>query len=103
MASNDERDFSMWSLMRLATPVLITICLFVISSMNSTMTRIDEKLFKHLTNDEIHSPKSMVVSKAEFSIYQGFREREMNELRLSQNEMQKNQKEILDAIKNIRR
>lgn len=103
MASNDERDFSMWSLMRLATPVLITVCLFVISSMNSTMTRIDEKLFKHLTNDEIHSPKSMVVSKAEFSIYQGFREREMNELRLSQNEMQKNQKEILDAIKNIRR
>ncbi len=41
----------------------------------------DEKLFKHLTNDEIHTPKSIVVSKAEFDIYQVFRDKQMSDLK----------------------
>jgi len=33
---------------------------------------IDNKLFKHLTNDEIHTPRSSVMTKNEFFIYQEF-------------------------------
>lgn len=41
----------------------------------------DDKAWKHFTNDEMHTPKSIVLTKAEFNIYQELRGREMSDLK----------------------
>ncbi|MBI4970543.1 MAG: hypothetical protein HZB37_06260 [Planctomycetes bacterium] len=58
------------------TPVLVTIALFMLGVIMAQVTRIDEKLFHHLANDEIHMPRSLYVSKAEFDIQSRFIEKE---------------------------
>jgi hypothetical protein len=74
------------------TPILVTIALFMIGGMRSDMTKVetslsaqissvDIKLFKHLTNDEIHTPKSIVISKPEFTIYQTMRDKQMSDIK----------------------
>jgi hypothetical protein len=42
---------------------------------------IDVKLFKHLTNDELHGPRSLMMTKVEFELYQKFRDQQMGELK----------------------
>jgi hypothetical protein len=66
---------------RFITPILITLCLFLLNGIERKVNDIDDKLFRHLTNDELHSPRSLVVSKAEFNIYQEMRQRQMNDIR----------------------
>ena len=58
------------------TPVLVTIAIFMLGVIMAQVTRIDEKLFHHLANDEIHMPRSLYVSKAEFDIQSRFIEKE---------------------------
>lgn len=58
------------------TPVLVTIALFMLGTIMAQVSRIDEKLFHHLANDEIHMPRSLYVSKAEFDIQSRFIEKE---------------------------
>jgi len=58
------------------TPVLVTIALFMLGSIMAQVSRVDEKLFHHLANDEIHMPRSLYVSKAEFDIQSRFIEKE---------------------------
>ena len=67
--------------LRFITPIGVTICLFFLAQILSTVHDMNEKIFKHLTNDEMHCPKSVVVSKAEFAIYQEMRNRQMESLR----------------------
>jgi hypothetical protein len=66
---------------RFVTLILVTICLFILSGLQKDVKEINEKLFKHLTNDEIHTPKSISVTKPEFQIYQVLREDQMREMR----------------------
>ena len=66
---------------RWLTPMLITIAIYQLGTISSTVSKLDEKVFKHLTNDEIHTPKSIVVNKAEFEIYQSFRDKQMSDLK----------------------
>ena len=58
------------------TPVLVTIAIFMLGVIMSQVNRIDEKLFHHLANDEIHMPRSLYVSKAEFDVQSRFIEKE---------------------------
>lgn len=58
------------------TPVLATITIFMLGVIIAQVNRIDEKLFHHLANDEIHMPRSLYVSKAEFDIQSRFIEKE---------------------------
>ncbi len=58
------------------TPVLVTIAIFMLGSIMAQVNRIDEKLFHHLANDEIHMPRSLYVSKAEFEMQSRFIEKE---------------------------
>jgi hypothetical protein len=53
---------------RFITPVLVTITLAVLSHLAYTVGKIDDKLFKHFTNEEIHIPRSTVVTQAEFDM-----------------------------------
>jgi len=58
------------------TPVLVTITIFMLGTIMAQVNRIDEKLFHHLANDEIHMPRSLYVSKAEFEMQSRFIEKE---------------------------
>jgi hypothetical protein len=51
------------------TPVLMTIAIFMLGTIMAQVSRIDEKLFQHLANDQIHMPRSQFVSKAEFDLH----------------------------------
>lgn len=58
------------------TPVLVTVTIFMLGVIIAQVNRIDEKLFHHLANDEIHMPRSLYVSKAEFELQSRFIEKE---------------------------
>jgi hypothetical protein len=58
-----------FELLRLFTPVGITISLFILTSLNNKLESMDAKIFKHLTNDEIHIPRGQVVSKGEYDLF----------------------------------
>jgi len=58
------------------TPVLVTIAIFMLGTIIAQVNHIDEKLFHHLANDELHTPRSQVVSKAEFEMHCRFFEKE---------------------------
>lgn len=64
---------------RWLTPILVTVSLFLVSQINgsikdvktdlsSQIASLDVKVFKHLTNDEIHIPRGTVVTKQEFDL-----------------------------------
>lgn len=83
MTNNPEKSWTEY--LRFITPILITICLFYLNSIDRKVDCIDDKLFKHLTNDDLHPPKTLIVTKAEFVIYQDMRQRQMDEIRNSLN------------------
>ncbi len=58
------------------TPVLVTVAIFMLGTIMTQVNRIDEKLFQHLANDQIHMPRSQFVSKAEFDLHCKFFEKE---------------------------
>jgi hypothetical protein len=82
MSDNGNGRKSITEYFRWLTPILITVGVFLLGNIQSTVKGIDDKLFKHLTNDEIHTPKSVVVTRPEFNIYQEMRNKEMENLRL---------------------
>jgi hypothetical protein len=40
------------------------------------ISRLEERIFQHLANDQIHAPRSQFVSKAEFDLHCKFFEKE---------------------------
>jgi hypothetical protein len=42
---------------------------------------VDNKLFKHLTNDEMHMPRTVGVTKAEFMMYQTMRDEQIKDIK----------------------
>lgn len=83
---------------RFITPILITITLFMISDIKATTHEMDSKIFRHLTNDDMHTPKSIIVTKAEFSIYQEMRQRQMDDLRVGLNARMDAVKSSVDKV-----
>ena len=69
--------FTWMEYLRLVTPFLLFIITFTTTRLVFKLDDIDAKLFSHLTNDEIHAPRSMFVDKANFDLYQKMRDREM--------------------------
>lgn len=57
-------------------PAMLTLLLFLISATLHSVNKIDEKLFLHLTNDSIHTPKEYVISRAEFAIFREYHSEE---------------------------
>lgn len=45
---------------------------FVQTSINSSIKELDDKMFTHLTNDEMHTPRGMAVTKSEFNMHRQF-------------------------------
>lgn len=73
---------------RTLTPLLLFV-MSVIGSLiwygvninNQKLNDIDTKLFKHLTNDEMHCPRSIIVTRVEFDMYQKMRDKQMFDLK----------------------
>ena len=58
------------------TPVLVTIAIFMLGNITMQIARLEERIFQHLANDQIHAPRSQFVSKAEFDLHCKFFEKE---------------------------
>jgi len=81
----------LFSAAQYVTPVLVTIILFFLTNLKGDLSNIklelksdikelDAKMFTHLTNDEIHVPRGMIVNKGEFEIQCKFAEKERAEI-----------------------
>ncbi len=77
---------------RFIAPVLVTIVIFMLGAIIAQVNRIDEKLFHHLANDEIHMPRSLYVSKAEFEMQSRFIEKENDRIIKAIDELRKDLK-----------
>jgi hypothetical protein len=60
--------------MRFITPVGMTLVLAFVTLINTKIDKLDDKVFRHLTNDEIHSPRSQFVENTKFELYQKMRD-----------------------------
>jgi hypothetical protein len=60
------------------TNILVTIAIAANGVTWLFIMGLDEKVFKHMTNDEIHAPRSQYVSLTTFDLYQKFRELQIN-------------------------
>ena len=58
------------------TPVLVTVAIFMLGNITMQISRLEERIFQHLANDQIHAPRSQSVSKAEFDLHCKFFEKE---------------------------
>jgi hypothetical protein len=72
------------------TPIGLATVGYFISVMNGNFTRLDTdvkemrlEISHHLQNSELHVPRSTVVSKDEFVIYQAMRDKQMSDLSCS--------------------
>lgn len=75
---NDKKKYSYIDAI---THIAVALVLVILSTINSRMVDIDSKLFTHLTNHEMHTPQSIVVTKAEFSVYQNMRDKQMMDIK----------------------
>lgn len=58
------------------TPVLVTIAIFMLGNITVQINRLEDRVFQHLANDQIHAPRNQFVSKAEFDLHCKFFEKE---------------------------
>jgi len=86
MAENNGRHWT--EHFKILTPILL-ICVnllagTIITNQNHILAyveKIDNKLFSHLTNEEIHTPRGLVVSQGTFAVYQTMRDKEIGEIK----------------------
>jgi len=66
-----------------------------ILSIQCQVVSIDDKIFKHLTNEEIHMPRSTIATKGEFDLVYQVRERQFIELKQAINNLSLDVKTIM--------
>jgi hypothetical protein len=83
-----EKKLDWWEYLRFVTPIFVTIALFLISGVKSDVKdigddvkKVDSKIFTHLTNDEIHAPRTLFVTKAEFDLACKLEENNINHIK----------------------
>jgi hypothetical protein len=59
---------------------MLTVAIAILNSLSTTVNKIDDKMFKHLTNDEIHIPRGNVVSRDVFDQYVRTQEKDTERL-----------------------
>lgn len=89
MAENGNKSWT--ELFRWITPVAVTVAIFILSGLRTDVANfktdikyqlcdIETKLFKHLTNEELHIPRGTIVNKSEFDLYQKMRDKQMDSM-----------------------
>lgn len=69
--NGDITKFSAY-LFRLITPVMLAGCLFILNDINARIVMLDSKVFTHMTNHEIHTPRADLV-KLQADLNENFR------------------------------
>jgi hypothetical protein len=71
-----EKEPSWFGYLRLITPILLFVVTFIVGTLKADSARIenkldcvDSKLFQHLTNDEMHTPRTLAVWRPEFQSF----------------------------------
>lgn len=62
-------------LLRFVTPMLVTVAIVILTNISMRVSAIDQKMFAHLTNADIHIPREQIVPKAVFDTYSKFAEK----------------------------
>jgi len=78
---------------------LLTINGFMLGALRMDIKGLDNKIFSHLTNDEIHIPRHYAVSKAEFDMHCQFSKQEKDSIV----EMMKELREDIRQTLNLKR
>jgi len=84
---------------RIITPILVTVSIFLLGGISIQLNKMDNKLFTHLTNHEIHTPRADVISKGVFDTHCMISERDRKELVTHFNSIEENLKKIYISIK----
>jgi hypothetical protein len=87
MSFNSQGKYEWMEYLRLITPVLIFVVGAYVASIDRKIDDMSKQIFHHLTNDEIHMPRTIAITKAEFQIYQVMRDSQMKDLRDSLKEL----------------
>ena len=90
-----ENDKKSWTeYFRLITPFLVIVigCIgwsvnMRVCQLEGKIDNIDQKLFVHLTNEQIHTPRGLVVSQEAFTLYQTMRDKQMQDVKETLNEV----------------
>ena len=69
---------------RIITPFLLLVITGFATVINSRLCDIDNKLFTHLTNAELHFPRTQVVPKSEFDLTLKNIERQLDDIKREQ-------------------
>ena len=86
MSENGNKNWMEY--LRLLTPMGIFVVGIYVSMINNGLNEVkesikclDSKMFIHLTNDEIHTPKTIAITRAEFDVYQNMRDQQMSDMK----------------------
>jgi hypothetical protein len=96
MTKSNGNSKGIWEYLRIVTPVLTTLGLFIVALVGNgintridrmetqvctSIEKVDEKLFKHLTNEELHVVRSTIVDKAQFDLINQIRAAQIAEIK----------------------
>ena len=79
MENNNKKSWTEY--FRIITPFLLVVLNGFGFLLYGKLTDMDNKLFLHLTNDQIHCPKEDMVSKGEFDIVSKFRDKQIDDIK----------------------
>ena len=97
MNNNNALNFIM-QVIKILTPILIAVSIFILTGINTQIDDIDAKLFKHLTNHEIHTPRADVISKGVFDTHCMMANRDREELLRYLDNIKKDLNKIFDSL-----
>ena len=79
--------------------VITLLSIFITAGLRADIHTLDNKMLVHLTNHEIHCPRTDMISKAEFDTYKFFVNENTNEIK---NKLDKIENIIVNNIANNR-
>jgi hypothetical protein len=104
-SKNGNGGGMIFKVLQISVPVLIFVLGVYIHQVDNNITAVKsdaktnyELVFKHLTNDEIHTPKSISLTRPEFAIYQQFRDKQMTDLANIQIQQSRDMKDGFDKL-----
>ena len=86
-------------LLKIFTPVIMTLILFIVGGLSFQIRAIDTKLFTHLTNHELHVPRGQITTKSEFSLHCMSSEQMRNDVKDNMHKVESNLKDFIRANK----
>jgi hypothetical protein len=101
----DQKDRIWTEVFRILSPMLLLslnllagVLISNQTAMNKGIDSIDVKLFHHLTNDELHTPRALVVEKVEYEAIQKMRDKEFAENSAAHTRIEHNITKIMEFL-----